>query len=115
MALVVLCAFVALVALLYFRAERGTASYLNALDTFEDPEYADDLYSELYFCSGPYMLTANATRITDVETGGSFPATSDEVAEIKRISRLTCSKCNKVSCEFRGDPYNTNGDCLADK
>lgn len=30
--------------------------------------------------------------------------------------KLTCSDCQaKESCEFTGDPYNTNGDCLAAK
>ena len=28
---------------------------------------------------------------------------------------LTCDDCKAVDCEFRGDEYNTNGDCLASK
>ena len=30
------------------------------------------------------------------------------------IKELTCINCApEVACEFRNDPYNTNGDCLA--
>ena len=28
---------------------------------------------------------------------------------------LTCFECKAENCPFRGDPYNTQGDCLAEK
>ncbi len=32
------------------------------------------------------------------------------------IDKLTCDNCPyRLQCEFAGDAYNTNGDCLAEK
>lgn len=36
-------------------------------------------------------------------------------AELPDDAELTCNHCAEKDCPFRGDPYNTNGDCLADK
>lgn len=104
--------FVAIVALLYVRAELLDIRFAKAVDTHEDVE---DPHAELFWGSGRYRLNAAQDRIIDSTTGGSFPATRDEIAEIKRIARMTCAHCDELSCPFRGDQYNTNGDCLASK
>jgi predicted protein tyrosine phosphatase len=40
----------------------------------------------------------------------------EEDAMVSRGEYSTCDKCEiKGSCEFSGDPYNTDGDCLRDK
>ena len=35
--------------------------------------------------------------------------------DILRRRFLSCDYCLFNDCEFRGDGYNTNGDCLAEK
>ena len=40
----------------------------------------------------------------------------EEDAMVSRGEYCTCDKCEiKETCEFSGDPYNTDGDCLRDK
>jgi hypothetical protein len=115
MILLITCAIVALVALLYYRANRSVTNFINSLESYE---YVEDPTAELFWGSGIYRLSADQSRIVDSETGGSFLATRDEVVDIKRITRhgaLTCDTCLKHSCPFRGDEYNRDGDCLASK
>jgi len=35
--------------------------------------------------------------------------------ELTGYSELTCDNCPTKECQYRGDFYNTNGDCLAVK
>jgi hypothetical protein len=104
--------FVAVVATLYWRAESLDIRFNKSVDEYEDVE---DPHAELFWGSGKYRLSPDQNRIIDAGSGKGFIATRDEIAEIKKISRLTCAHCDTLSCEFRGDAYNTNGDCLASK
>ena len=60
-----------------------------------------------------------------VSDNGSHPITDDEfvvhdvcyrvleLAHVNALNDFTCLECPILSCEFRFDPYNTRGDCLA--
>jgi hypothetical protein len=101
-----------LIALLYYRAESLDIRFAKVVAEYEDVE---DPHAELFWGSDIYRLNVDHTRIVDSETGKSFPATRDEIADIKfrtRHGALTCDSCINHSCSFRGDTYNTNGDCL---
>lgn len=40
----------------------------------------------------------------------------EDMAYVYSLDYLTCGRCDKyVTCKFAFDPYNTDGDCLADK
>jgi hypothetical protein len=113
MALIFWCAVAALIGILYLKAERAQAMYDRSVDYYDE-----DPYAELYWGSGNYRLSVDCTRIVDVLTGKSFPATSDEVEQLKKETRrgkLTCDTCLSPRCPFRGDEYNTNGYCLMSK
>jgi len=32
--------------------------------------------------------------------------------QLPEYDDLTCAQCEDIDCDFRFDPYNTNGDCL---
>lgn len=40
----------------------------------------------------------------------------DEMAKLFEIDAFTCDDCPALpTCQFSFDPYNTDGDCLAEK
>jgi hypothetical protein len=41
---------------------------------------------------------------------------SEIILKFNYIDKFTCDECPfKTTCEYVFDPYNTNGDCLAEK
>ncbi|MEQ8822859.1 MAG: hypothetical protein RIC14_00620 [Filomicrobium sp.] len=62
----------------------------------------------------------------DLRSDGMIPKTNADGYEVdqlrKRISKyfgidtFTCDECDaRYTCPYAFDPYNTNGDCLAEK
>ncbi len=54
------------------------------------------------------LRDANLCKINNIRRDHGL----EPIADFK----LTCDDCEfRFTCEFAGDPYNTDGDCLAEK
>ena len=63
-----------------------------------------------------------AGRLPTVAIGNKVYFVDDRLMELRNVNNphdvrpLTCRKCDDKSlCLYTGDPYNTDGDCLAMK
>lgn len=101
-------------------------------DNNQDPQYCTDLMHILMTTFGDCFLAEEAyEELEELIRSGADPEKYDHRYSSARVVKLesegsrgrtlisigsTCKGCPDVkTCEFAWDPYNTDGDCLADK